>query len=1373
MEEKGEKKGAVRVRAGDEEEKKAEGKAKGGEATQERAMVMAPGSGSNFLEDFGVSLENPDASDFNPDAPSPRGAHSAVLIGDRVYVFGGYGGSGYARRDFNDLFVYDAVNFAWVKLAPAAVTGELPAPRSGHVAVQIKQRMLVYGGWSNTESFNDMWSLDTDTLAWSQVESGRFGHARWNHAAVSVDTVPYWQVFLFGGSSSEEALAESAKEKGGEGGGFMGDTLILDTGKMTWTDLGAQVAELDPAPAGEPHAAAPLPGDAPRPRADTAMIYDAERKRVIVFGGWANRWYNDAAALTLSPVVGPPYCVLGVEPTLGPITGGTPVKITGMGFEPGTTATIRFTYGRKFVKAVGKAVSDTLVEVESPSFEHIAPGTVDVRVSLKGGLLSITSQPFSFFLVTDSKNCYAFGPALLKSQPVNTPTSFIIQSRDTSNAERLTGGDEYAVTVWQLPEDATPAAARGPIEKLKGATQLDGAATIVDLGNGRYTATYMATTPGLYRVDVEFKGTFEGPNHATKGLVRGSPFIAEFVNADAAPKDATKNTGSVLMEYVDKALIDYGSSLASATLAGVTTHTDPDTKLDTLLHVKNNLTTIASESDDMRLRLDVAAGVLAQMKRDQGNNAKLGRDIASMHTRLEKANVTWDEARKEAPRCKLAIGPLVKTFSAKTRKDIEKFEADTREYVKKCEEVPAFWRIESGATEAVAALDASVKEHAAYMNNVEKMATMASTFEFPQLLDETNRMCKTVIEDVEEMRRAWALKVEMDTFDAASRSTLWKDVMPDKLEETAKGIQKRLKTGGSRKTRSCPMFKSFDKNIRDFLSTMPLVGSLRHKSMRPRHWALLAKATKKEFTPPHEDPNLKLQGLLDLQLHEFAADVEEITDQAMKEEKMEEYLVKLKETWSAVVFLSDPYKPGSDVQLLKLGEEDFESLEADQLGVQGMMASRYLATFEVEVTAWFKELGTVADLLILLTDIQRKWAYLEPLFIGSDEVRRELPEDAKRFEGLDASVKTILKEMHATSNVKAACNKSGLIKDSEAVLSGLDLCEKSLSDFLAGKQRQFPRFYFVSKTDLLDILSNGSTPKKIMQHITKVFLQTDTLYLDESSGDRPTAIGWKSGVGVEDVVFNPTVKLEGKVESYLQTVTTAQEETLKNLLIASLMRRPTAKRVDWLIARGEDKKPLDPAQLSLLVSGMEYVNNVESGFEAIAAGKPDGLEETFKLAVDDLSDLVRLTQTNLSKADRTRVMCMITLDAHGRDIIQKMIVEGVTEKKAFQWQSQLKARMVDKVAKIVVADAVFDYSFEYLGNGPRLVITPLTDRIYVTATQALNLKMGCAPAGPAGTGKTESTKDLANALAITCYVFNCRCVPRPRDLVQRASEVTL
>ena len=83
---------------------------------------------------------------------------------------------------------------------------------------------------------------------------------------------------------------------------------------------------------------------------------------------------------------------------------------------------------------------------------------------------------------------------------------------------------------------------------------------------------------------------------------------------------------------------------------------------------------------------------------------------------------------------------------------------------------------------------------------------------------------------------------------------------------------------------------------------------------------------------------------------------------------------------------------------------------------------------------------------------------------------------------------------------------------------------------------------------------------------------------------------------------------------------------------------------------------------------------------------------------------------------------------------------------AFQWQAQLRARWDDPSAKLKIADAGFDYGYEYLGNGGRLVITPLTDRIYVTATQALHLNMGCAPAGPAGTGKTETVRRIIEKL---------------------------
>ena len=122
-----------------------------------------------------------------------------------------------------------------------------------------------------------------------------------------------------------------------------------------------------------------------------------------------------------------------------------------------------------------------------------------------------------------------------------------------------------------------------------------------------------------------------------------------------------------------------------------------------------------------------------------------------------------------------------------------------------------------------------------------------------------------------------------------------------------------------------------------------------------------------------------------------------------------------------------------------------------------------------------------------------------------------------------------------------------------------------------------------------------------------------------------------------------------------------------------------------------------------------------------------------------------------------KIKTMITIEVHARDVLQNLINDRIETAASFAWQKQLKYRWDDDARDcfINIADAEFKYSHEYVGNCGRLVITALTDRCYITLTQALRLVLGGAPAGPAGTGKTETTKDLGKALARQVVVFNC------------------
>lgn len=124
---------------------------------------------------------------------------------------------------------------------------------------------------------------------------------------------------------------------------------------------------------------------------------------------------------------------------------------------------------------------------------------------------------------------------------------------------------------------------------------------------------------------------------------------------------------------------------------------------------------------------------------------------------------------------------------------------------------------------------------------------------------------------------------------------------------------------------------------------------------------------------------------------------------------MEKTLVKLEEIWKDIVFEFNKHKD-SDVNLIRLSEENFEMLEENQVAVTAMFSSRYLSTFEDKCVYWQKSLAAIAEIVQLLAEVQRSWTFLENLFIHSEEVKKELPKESEKFVGIDKEVKSILKD---------------------------------------------------------------------------------------------------------------------------------------------------------------------------------------------------------------------------------------------------------------------------------------------------------------------------------------------------------------------------
>lgn len=342
--------------------------------------------------------------------------------------------------------------------------------------------------------------------------------------------------------------------------------------------------------------------------------------------------------------------------------------------------------------------------------------------------------------------------------------------------------------------------------------------------------------------------------------------------------------------------------------------------------------------------------------------------------------------------------------------------------------------------------------------------------------------------------------------------------------------------------------------------------------------------------------------------------------------------------------------------------------------------------------------------------------------------------------------------MNKDKNALRSTHHDHLFETLNEMNTKLEEIQKSLDMYLETKRQIFPRFYFLSNDDLLEILGQSKNPKAVEPHLKKCFDNIVRVNMTKQNHAQKWEGTNMSSADGETIQFIQSTQLEGPVEAWLCDIEKNMRNTLKEELkkCKNALRKMLTKRDKWIKEH--------PGQMCITASQMQWTADVTKGLITTKErGDKKALKSLKKKQVAMLNKFSEAIRGSLNKIQRLKIVALVTIEVHARDIIEKLIKTNCNDPSAFEWLSQLRFYWERDIDDCVIRQTNTEnqYGYEYLGNSGRLVITPLTDRCYMTLTTALHLHRGGSPKGPAGTGKTETTKDLGKALGNYVIVVNC------------------
>ncbi|XP_037905377.1 dynein heavy chain, cytoplasmic isoform X4 [Hermetia illucens] len=610
-----------------------------------------------------------------------------------------------------------------------------------------------------------------------------------------------------------------------------------------------------------------------------------------------------------------------------------------------------------------------------------------------------------------------------------------------------------------------------------------------------------------------------------------------------------------------------------------------------------------------------------------------------------------------------------------------------------------------------------------------------------------------VLEELQDLRGVWSELSKIWTQIDETREKPWLSVQPRKLRQQLEAMMSQLKELPAR----LRMYESYEyvkKLLQGYIKVNMLIVELKSDALKERHWKQLTRQLKVNWILSE----LALGQVYDVNLLKNESIVKDTILIAQGEMALEEFLKQVRESWQN--YELDLINYQNKCKIIRGWDDLFNKVKEHINSVAAMKLSPYYKVFEEEALTWEEKLNRINALFDVWIDVQRRWVYLEGIFSGSADIKTLLPVETSRFQSISSEFLGLMKKVTKSPKVMDVLNIPAVQRSLERLADLLGKIQKALGEYLERERTSFPRFYFVGDEDLLEIIGNSKNIARLQKHFKKMFAGVAAILLNE---DNTVILGIASREGEEVQFIRPVSTVDHpKINEWLTLVEKEMRFSLASNLAQAVQDIKQFKEgsidpqkyMEWC-----DKYQ---AQIVVLAAQILWSEDVEAALQQSSENpstKPlNRVLSTVEATLNVLADSVLQEQPPLR---RKKLEHLINEFVHKRTVTRRLIAHGVTNPKSFQWLCEMRfyfdPRQTEVLQQLTIhmANARFYYGFEYLGVQDRLVQTPLTDRCYLTMTQALESRLGGSPFGPAGTGKTESVKALGNQLGRFVLVFNC------------------